>query len=452
MFSKVKLILYKITHISLLKDILTTVSGSAGAQLINLALMPVIMRIYGPEAFGVLGTFQSLIIILIPIAALTYPMAIMLPHDDKNSRCLIKISLISGFFVSLLFAIAIYFFGKSVATSLGISEVANYLFFLPFIMFSAALLEIIQQWLYRNQRFLLTARIAAIHAFSFNAFRAIAGFFQSSASVLVFTSALYYFIYSVLLLLGVNYSKKSEISGELHYIKKLKREEITSVALSYKDFPLYRAPQMLINAMSHHAPTLILAAKFGTLHAGFFTLCMQILVAPTNFIGKAVASVYYPKVSRSINEHKPIVELLLKATGILALLGLLPFGLIMLFGSIIFSFAFGDQWAIAGQFAGWLAIGEYVGFFAGPCASAAPALGRQRIFFIFEIISVALRFGSVLWAISYYHDAMYVVIAYSMANVLINFSLIFLVLFKAANLYRNSINNKKHPSVNDFTN
>ena len=63
----------------LVRNIVTTITGSAGAQAINLALIPLIMRIYGPEAFGVVGTFQSLTIILIPWCALTYPMAIVLP-------------------------------------------------------------------------------------------------------------------------------------------------------------------------------------------------------------------------------------------------------------------------------------------------------------------------------------------------------------------------------------
>src|SRR5690606_13291695 len=66
------------TRAHLLRNIATAVSGSAGAQAINLALIPVIMRIYGTEAFGVVGSFQRLTIILIPACALTWPMSMVL--------------------------------------------------------------------------------------------------------------------------------------------------------------------------------------------------------------------------------------------------------------------------------------------------------------------------------------------------------------------------------------
>ncbi|MEO8166363.1 MAG: hypothetical protein ABI619_13305, partial [Betaproteobacteria bacterium] len=38
---------------------------------------------------------------------------------------------------------------------------------------------------------------------------------------------------------------------------------LTKLAAQYRDFPLFRAPQVLINALSVHMPTLVLAASFG---------------------------------------------------------------------------------------------------------------------------------------------------------------------------------------------
>ncbi|HAQ72765.1 MAG TPA: polysaccharide biosynthesis protein, partial [Pseudomonas sp.] len=74
----------------LLRNILTVVSGTAGAQAITMAFMPVITRIYGPEAYGVLGTFLSVTLMLVPIAALTYPIAIVLPKRDGDARGLVR--------------------------------------------------------------------------------------------------------------------------------------------------------------------------------------------------------------------------------------------------------------------------------------------------------------------------------------------------------------------------
>ena len=42
-------------------------TGTAGAQAISMAFAPLITRIYGPEAFGVLGTFMALLPVNFPV-------------------------------------------------------------------------------------------------------------------------------------------------------------------------------------------------------------------------------------------------------------------------------------------------------------------------------------------------------------------------------------------------
>src|SRR5699024_7637402 len=84
-FSQVRLVKYieeEITMLSRIKkifqkkfvrNVFIVASGAVGAQILSLLLYPIITRLYGPEAFGVLGTFTALTKIVIPIAALTYP-------------------------------------------------------------------------------------------------------------------------------------------------------------------------------------------------------------------------------------------------------------------------------------------------------------------------------------------------------------------------------------------
>lgn len=55
---------------TLIRNIIILMSGTVGAQLVAMMLSPVITRIYGPEAFGVMGTFNALMNIIIPISSL----------------------------------------------------------------------------------------------------------------------------------------------------------------------------------------------------------------------------------------------------------------------------------------------------------------------------------------------------------------------------------------------
>src|SRR5699024_5504400 len=77
-------------------------SGDVVSQALSLLLSLIITRLYGPEAFGVLGTFTALTRIIIPIAALTYPVAIVLPKSDKNAKTIIKLSFIITVFMSIV--------------------------------------------------------------------------------------------------------------------------------------------------------------------------------------------------------------------------------------------------------------------------------------------------------------------------------------------------------------
>src|ERR1700712_3975570 len=111
----------------LVRNIVTTISGSAGAQAINLALIPLIMRIYGPEAFGVVGAFQSLGIILIPWWRLTYPIAILLPLRDSDAQGVIRFPLLVAAIICTASALLLSVYGTQVATSLGIDILVPYL-------------------------------------------------------------------------------------------------------------------------------------------------------------------------------------------------------------------------------------------------------------------------------------------------------------------------------------
>ena len=70
------------------RNVATVATGTAGAQAISIAFSPIITRLYGPDSFGLLGVFMALVAVLAPLAALTYPIAIVLPKEDSDARAL----------------------------------------------------------------------------------------------------------------------------------------------------------------------------------------------------------------------------------------------------------------------------------------------------------------------------------------------------------------------------
>lgn len=419
----------------LLRNILTVASGTAGAQALTLLFMPLITRIFGPQAYGVLGTFLSVTMMLIPVAALTYPMAIALPRRDADARGLARLALLLALLMALLMAAFLLLFGEALTNRLQMQMIQPFLLLIPFVMFSGAALEICQQWLFRTQRFHVTASVAVGHSMLFNSLRTLAGLVQSSALVLVCSTALQHALHAALLGLAMRRAappvetaeRQGRGAGEGH----AEQPGLLALARRHRDFPLFRAPVTLINAVSQHLPTLVLAAYFGPVAAGFFALCRQAMSVPTNLIGKSVADVYYPRISRAINDDEPVAGMLIKATAALALVGLVPFSLVVMFGPSLFALVFGEQWRVAGEYASWLALAEYLVFVSRPCVVAIPALSLQGQFLIFELFSTSLRVVALFTGAVVAGSALATVQAFSAAGVLIYLALVVIVVYQA---------------------
>lgn len=429
-----RVLLGKARQSRLLRNILTAVSGTAVAQAINLALIPVIMRIYGPEAFGVLGTFQSVSMILIPVAALTLPMAIALPRDRNEAKALARLSLLLALAIAVVLTLVLMIWGHELAVLLGFGMLTPYLLILPIAMLTGALLETTQQWLYREQRFRLTAGAATLHALLYNSMRSLAGMISASAPVLVITTAMYHALQASLLLGGMALGRGKAAQAPVEVqplVEEAPLQAPRALIKRYRDFPLFRAPQVLINALACNMPTLVLASCFGAVPAGFFALCAQVLSMPNNLMGKSVGDVYYPRVTQAIHAREPLLPLLSKGVLGLTLIGLIPCCVLVIFGPQLFTLAFGVQWQQAGEFARWLALAEFIGFAARPCNVTIPALGLQGRYLIVEIASTVLRVAAAVMGAWLYKSAMGVVIAYGVVNGLINLFVILMVLLEA---------------------
>jgi O-antigen/teichoic acid export membrane protein len=173
------------------------------------------------------------------------------------------------------------------------------------------------------------------------------------------------------------------------------------LAKKYYDFPLFRAPQVFINAISQSLPVLMLAAFFGPASAGFYALCRRLLGMPSQLIGKSVGDVFYPRITEAAHRGENLTRLIIKATLSLAAVGFFPFALVVAFGPWLFGFVFGSEWVVAGEYARWLALMMFFYFINKPSVMAVPVLGLQRGLLIYEFFStgtklIAIYIGAVL--------------------------------------------------------
>lgn len=425
----------QITNNKFVRNVAIVATGAAGAQAITMAFSPFITRIYGPEAFGLLGVFMALVMMIAPIAALTYPIAIVLPKEDKDAKGLAWLSFYIAFGISAFIAVLLFFWGEWFLSLLNSQAILPYAMLIPLSMFFAAMLQIAEQWLIRKKQFKITAKVAVYKALIVGSLQTGIGLVKPIASVLITISTIGSALHALMLLNGAKkayLTKTLELQSSI-YLKIINPpDNIKTLAHTHRDFPIYRAPQVLINAISMSLPILMLASFFGPAAAGFYSIAMSVLGVPAIFLGKSVGDVFYQRITEATHNKENLTSLLLKATGILLVLGLIPFVTVMAFGPWLFSLVFGSSWSLAGEYAQWLALWLYASLAARPTIASIPAMNIQGLFLIYEIIGLIIRLSTLYISFITYRSDIIAIMLFSIVGTFLNLSIILITLYKSS--------------------
>lgn len=404
---------------SFIKNVLVLVTGTALGQVINMILMPLITRMYGPVSYGLMGTFQTIITIISPIAALAYPIAIVLPDKDEIAQLIVKLSLIISTIISVISIIIVFFLKDEISAILNLKVNSNYLYFIPLVIIFATGLQVMDQWLIRKNQFGIFARINIITVLLINGGKLLVGSINPTAGVLIVFSSLTQGVNAFLFFVFSDKSiiKKSNVTEN--------KVTLFEVAKKYRDFPIYRAPETFFNEAAGGLPLLLLTVFFGPQTAGYYSLARSVLGAPISLIGNAVGKVFFPKVTQSANEKKKIAPLVSNATLQLALISLIPFSIIILFGPQLFSFIFGSEWKVAGVYARWLALWSYTTFINRPSVQTLPILLRQKFLLQFTVTSLIIKLIGLIIGFYIFKSDLIAIILFTVIGASSNLYLIF---------------------------
>lgn len=400
-------------------------TGTAGAQAIAMAFSPAITRIYGPETFGAMGTFIAIFEMVSPLAALSYPLAMVLPKQDSDAIGLAKISLWIALLTSLITAMVLILFKTPIVEAFNLHAIEPYLLILPVTMLFSVLMTISSQWTIRKRLFNLKAKSAILQAIIIGLMKAGLGLLNPSAIILIGTTSFGYLLQAMLIGVGIREKNKEDRPSRLSNFG------ATGLLKQYKDFAYYRTPQIFLNSVGQSLPILMLANLFTPAAVGFYVLARTVLFVPSNLIGTSVAEVFYPKFVETIRNGESGKKLLVKACTTLAAIGSLPYLILIAFGPWLFALIFGADWKEAGEYSRWMSIWLFVVLVTRPIIAAIPALSLQGLFLAFEAIAVLIRVLAILIGYLWVGTALGAVIAFSLSNAIIYAALTILIIRKA---------------------
>jgi len=406
-------------------------TGSLVAQIIVISSSPIITRIFPPSALGVSAFFLSIVGPLSIISIMSYPLAIVLPKNDKRAKLLIVLSLFLAIIFSVAYVLLYMSYEREILKFLKAEEIKSYMYLIPIAIVGSAFSSVVSQWMVRKKLFLIISKIAIITAVLTVMLKIVIGSLYPSPLVLIYISILGLFLSTILFF----YYEQTGFSG--FYTDKVTYKfflKLLATAKIFKDFCIYRTPQNVVNIINHSVPILLLSILFGMSNSGYYSLSFAVLSVPITVISGSIYQVIYPKINSLYKRNIDIFPILYKSMLWLAVSGVIPLVVIMWFGQEIFSFIFGYEWMKAGIYAQWMSIALFFYYICRPAIAAIPVIGIQKELLVWEVFDFVIKLCVFYGVYLYTANDVYMIASFSIVSALNTFGLILYVLKKSKSI------------------
>ncbi len=415
------------TRNSFVKNVLVLLSGTAIAQGIGIAVIPVLSRLYDPEAFGTLALYTSTAGIFVTVACWRYELAIVLPEKKSDAASIMVMTLLIVLIMTCISAVTILFGRFWIANLLDAPKMAAWLWWIPFSVFAGGVCNFLKYWSVRNKQFKLISVSSLCQSISKAGTQTWGGVANIGIIGLIGGHLIGSFFGMLILTYNVIRNDKSI------FLEAFKEEKIKKVATTYIDFPKYSCYTSLLNSFSLSMPVYIFSFYWGSASVGLFSLANSLIQIPANLIGNSVRQVFLQKASEMYRNGGDIYSLLRKTMIGLFMIMIVPVILVSIIGPAMFSLVLGETWVTAGIYARWLIVSSFIGFLCIPSIELTRIMGLQKQLSYYIMLLFVSRL-SVLILAGKSFDARTGIIFYSVTGIILNTLLIAIMLSKTKRL------------------
>ncbi len=371
---------------SILRNMMILASGTAGAQVIAFAAMPIITRIYSPSDFGVLAIFVAILSLLVPFATFRYSVAIPLPRRSQTAVSVLALSVLLSFAVAIFMTIVLFFSADYIFVLFSVSVLSQYWWLLPIALLGAGVYETLVSWSTREKQFKIIAKTKMTQSIASSIVKIVLGFLAFKPFGLLIGHV-------VAQVAGIGSIVSQSQAVFLQNKKHITLSRIFFLAKRYSDFPKYQIASRFLLAFASQAPLMFVAWLYDSEITGQLALSLMVLGIPIALIGSTMGQAYYGEIAKigkkNVSKIKEITFSLIKK---LFVLSIMPFLVLLLFGEVLFSFIFGVNWAQAGVFSSILAFYLVAQFISSPFVNVLNLYEKQSLFLQINLVRVFLMF------------------------------------------------------------
>lgn len=403
-------------HGSFAQNFAVTFLGTAVVAIIGFAVTPLMARLYAPSAYGLFAVFNTMVGNIALLSTLAYPSAILLPRLRKRFYALVQLSMVLAVGMLLVTLLAVFLIKQPLLRLLRAEALGNWVYMVPVSVFLFNMLLVMNSWYLRTKDFRKQAGIDVSTALAGRILTLGAGvLLHGSPAGLLFGDIFSKLTKAGTMLFSGIHRKVGEVWQPFSWAR------LRSVAYEYRNYPFFVMPTSYLNTLASQLPIFFLTSSFGTTTVGLYAFSTSLLELPIGLIGGAIAPVFLQKATELYEpEPERLKQLCLNLYNKLFYLGLLPFGIITIFGDWIFKFSFGARWEQAGLFTSYLGY-YYIFKLASYATSPIYAVFRQqRTVLLGTMLLVLCRVVSLTLG-AYTHDLNLGMLLFGLSSLVITF-------------------------------
>lgn len=362
------------------KNVAKLAGSSMLAVAISLLSLPIITRIYDPEAFGNFQILLSTVGLFSVISCFRYEMAIVLPKSRTEANAVYTLALILLALFTFFVSVLLFFLGEALLSLLGATVLVPYLHFLVVAIFFSGLVQIARYVLTKEKRFGELGKNRVFESASAQGLKIGLGL-ASPSFLSLFISQLVGYVLSLYLAM-----KRRSVKVVWS------RQRLLCVLRKYKKFFLFNTPAVFVNTLALQLPVFMIARYFGAEYVAYYVMAVKLIEVPLKIVGNAISQVYYKQAADVFNQGADALLSLYKSTVLkLAIIIALPALGIYFLAEPLVPFLLGDRWSQTGQVMSVLIIWKFFEFLNYPVSTTFTIISRQEYEIVINMLFMLAR-------------------------------------------------------------
>lgn len=379
----------------IVKNIGVLTGGTAIAQVISIAVLPVLTRIYTPSDFEIFALFISMLSIFGVAACLRFEIAIPMPESEKTAIALVLLSIGSAVLVTFLsFLLIMVLYDSLVQASDG--KLDFYIWLLPVCILLVGLYSAFQYWATRQKKFLHISKTRITQSATGSS--AQIGFAVLSAHSSAFGLIIGHLLQlsAGVITLGLRFYRDGR-----EYFHRITTVFLIKTFKEYIRFPKYSVLESLANTSGLYFAIVLMAIYAVDAEAGFIFLAIKLLSAPLSMLGGSVAQVYLSEAPER-KENGELKKFTISTIKNLFFVGFFPLLLVGILSPYLIPYVFGSDWERAGILISWMIPWFLLQFVVSPISMVLHLQNKSSVALWLQVFGLVLRVGSVVLALLFF--------------------------------------------------